>query len=46
MRKPRTTFLLLELAGASGLEFYENGLALLPSWLGIMNADWLGSMQS
>ena len=29
-----------------GLTFYGSGPARLPSWLGMMNARWFGSMQS
>ena len=46
MCKPRTIFYLLWLAGPSGLAFYVSRPARLPSWLGMMNAGWPGSMQS
>ena len=46
MCKLRTTFYLLWRAGPPGLAFYGSGLACLPSWLEMMNAGWLGSMQS
>ena len=46
MRKPRTTFHILWWTGLSGLEFYGSGPACLLNWLGMVNADWLGSMRS
>ena len=44
--KPGTATYLLWQPGLPGLVFYESGLACLPSWLGMVNADWLCSMWS
>ena len=44
--KPRTTTYPLWQPGLPGLAFYGSGLACLPSWLGMVNADWLCSMRS
>ena len=46
MSKPRTTFYLLWRAGPSRMVFYGSGLVCLPSWLGKLNAGWLGSICS
>ena len=46
MCKPRRTFYLLLRASPPGLAFYGSGLACLLNWLGMINAGWLGSMQS
>ena len=45
MCKPGTRFCLLRRDGRPGLAFYGRGPARLPSWLGIVNAGWLGSMR-
>ena len=37
--KPRTDWL-------ASIGFYGSGLARLPSWLGMVNASWLGSIRS
>ena len=46
MCKPRTTFYLLRWAGPYTLEFCGSGPECLLSWPGMVNAGWLGSMQS
>ena len=46
MCKPRTVFYLLSRAGPPGLAYYGSGLVCFPSWLGMLNARWLGSMRS
>ena len=52
MCKPKTTYISfdrlphLDCLDPTGLAFYGSGLACLQSMLGIMNAGWLGSMQS
>ena len=46
MCKPRTIFYLLSRAGPPGLAYYGSGLVCFPSWLGMLNARWLGSMRS
>ena len=46
MYMPRTTFYLLWQAFPPGLVFHGSGLASLQSWLGMVNVDWLCSMQS
>ena len=43
MCKPRTAFHLLIWAGPSGLASYGSGPGCLLSWLGMVNADLLGS---
>ena len=43
---PRTTAYPLWQSGPPGLTFYGSGLAFLPSWLGMVNADWFCYMQS
>ena len=45
MHKLRAKFCLLRWAGPSGLVFYESGPGRLLSWLGMVNAGWLGSIQ-
>ena len=44
MCKPRTTFCLILRAGLPGLAFWFR--TSIPSWLGIVNGDWLDSMWS
>ena len=39
--KPRTTLYPFWQPGPPGLTFYGSGLECLPSWLGMVNADWL-----
>ena len=46
MCKPGARFCLLRRDGRTGLAFYGRGPARLLSWLGIVNAGWLGSMRS
>ena len=46
MCKLRSTFYLLWWVCPPGLGFYGSGPARLPSWLGMVNADRLGFMQS
>ena len=46
MCKPRTTLFLLWRAGPPGLAFYGSGIVCLLCWLGMVNAGWLGSIQS
>ena len=46
MCKPGTIFHLLWWTEPTGLAFYGSGSACLLSWLGMVNAGWLGSMQS
>ena len=44
--KPRTTAYPLWQPDPPGLAFYETGLACLPSWMRMVNVDWLCSMRS
>ena len=44
--KPRTTLCPFWQPGPPGLTFYGSGLECLPSWLGMVNADWLYSIRS
>ena len=44
--KPRTTLYPFWQPGPPGLTFYGSGLECLPSWLGMVNADWLYSIRS
>ena len=46
MCQPRTTLYLLWWAGQSGLPFYGSRLVCLLSYVGIVNAGWLSSMES
>ena len=46
MCKPRTTSYLLLQVSQPGLTFYGRGPAYVLSWLGMMSADWFGSMLS
>ena len=46
MCESRATFDLLWWASPPRLAFYRSGPACLLSWLGMMNAGWLGSIRS
>ena len=46
MCKSRTTFYLLWRAVPPGLALYRSELPCLLSWLGMVNADWLGSIHA
>ena len=44
MCNPRTTFHLVRWPGPPDLRLYENGLACLLGWLGMVKAGWFSSM--
>ena len=45
MSKPRTAFGLLRWTDPPEMVFYGSGPGYLLSWLGMVNAGWLGPMR-